>query len=192
MIDKRVGKENINYLQNILTCSKQNSFTPSLWSSMKYLLFLGAAGPQLTHSSQHLLAHKKQKQKPSRFPSSHQWPPLASPEDSLSWSQRCVTLPCHWLKRSPPISVNVCQKQGMSRFCFGEDTVDGTLVGGQTWVKAVEMHIQDILSNSAGAGEPCRMAGRVLRRLDPPPPQAGPGLGPHACPPVWSRGRPRR
>jgi hypothetical protein len=35
-------------------------------------------------------------------------------------------------------------------------------------MNCVEMHIRDILSNEAGAGELCRPAGRVLWRLDSP------------------------
>lgn len=62
MIDKRVGKENINYLQDILTCSKKD-YSPSLWSSIKYVaLPWEPAEPQLTYSSQHLIAHKNQNQ----------------------------------------------------------------------------------------------------------------------------------
>lgn len=63
-------------------------------------------------------------------------------------------------------------------------------------MKVVEMHIQDILSNGAGqwAGEPCRLAGRVLRRLDTPPhgSPTGRARARAACMPVWSKGRPRR
>lgn len=52
---------------------------------------------------------------------------------------------------------------------------------GQTWMKFVEMHIRDILSNGAGA--------RVLWRLDSPAPT---GRARATCMPAWSEGRPRR
>lgn len=59
-------------------------------------------------------------------------------------------------------------------------------------MRFVEMHIRDILSNGAGAGELCRPAGRVLWRLDSPGSPTGRARARAACMPAWSKGRPRR
>lgn len=95
------------------------------------------------------------------------------------------------LKGPPPVFVNACQTQGNVLVLFGEDT-GWYLSLEQTWMKFVEMHIRDTLSNGAGAGVLCRLAGGsgVLWRLDSPALlQAGPG--PHAYL-RGARGRPRR